>query len=72
MTVSKLNIDPTRRDLGYGKLALIGLCIVFLTVAIAKQLPAHPVDLSWHLLGPIPDVLIVRIETPAEGDRYAR
>jgi hypothetical protein len=34
-------LDPTVRDPGYGKLALIGLCIALLTFAIAKQLPAR-------------------------------
>jgi UrcA family protein len=37
-------LDPTVRDSGYGKLALMGLCVVILTFAIAKQLPARAAE----------------------------
>jgi hypothetical protein len=44
MNTSIRILDPTVRDSGYGKLALLGLCIAFLTFAIAKQLPAHAAE----------------------------
>jgi hypothetical protein len=42
MNLPKQILDPNRSDSGYGKLVLIGLCIAFLTAAVAKQLPARP------------------------------
>jgi hypothetical protein len=43
MNMPKQILDPNRSDPGFGKLVLIGLCIAFLTAAVAKQLPARPV-----------------------------
>jgi UrcA family protein len=36
----------SQSESGHSKLALMGLCIVFLTAAIAKQLPAQAADAS--------------------------
>ncbi|MGO9930888.1 MAG: UrcA family protein [Steroidobacteraceae bacterium] len=44
MTIPAKPLDLSQSDSGIGKLALIGLCIVFMTGAIGKQLPAQAAD----------------------------
>jgi UrcA family protein len=46
MNISKQHSISSQCDSGYRKLAAIGLCTVFVTVAIAKQLPAQAAEAS--------------------------
>jgi UrcA family protein len=44
MNTPTSSLARAQTESGAGKLALISLCIVFMTAAIAKQLPAHAAD----------------------------
>jgi UrcA family protein len=44
MNISKQHSISSKCDSGYRKLAAMGLCTIFVTVAIAKQLPAHAAE----------------------------
>jgi UrcA family protein len=46
MNISNRLSVRSQSESGRSKLALMGLCIVFLTAAIAKQLPAQAADAS--------------------------
>jgi UrcA family protein len=46
MNISNRLSARSRSESGNSKLALMGICIVFLTAAIAKQLPAQAADAS--------------------------
>jgi UrcA family protein len=46
MKVSNHFVDQVRREHSGSKLLLMGACIVFLTAAIVKQLPAQAADAS--------------------------
>ena len=44
MTIPAKTLYLTQSDSGLSKLTLIGLCIIFMTAAIGKQLPAQAAD----------------------------
>ena len=44
MNIPTSSLARAQTDSGFSKLALISLCIVFMTAAISKQLPAHAAD----------------------------
>jgi UrcA family protein len=44
MNIPEKTLERPQYDFGYSKLVLAGLCIVFMTAAIAKQLPARAAD----------------------------
>jgi UrcA family protein len=46
MNISHQLLDGTRRDSGWSKLVLMGVCSVFLTAAVFKHLPAQAADAS--------------------------
>ena len=44
MTIPAKTLYLSQSDSGFSKLTLIGLCIIFMTAAIGKQLPAQAAD----------------------------
>jgi len=44
MTIRKSSLARARCETGVCKLTLIGVCIIFMTAAICKQMPAHAAD----------------------------